>query len=53
MKKFKNLVIIPFIFCFFSFSIAADQRYNLPIENSPFIGNINAAVTIIEFIDYQ
>ncbi|WP_164924849.1 hypothetical protein [Thermodesulfovibrio yellowstonii] len=53
MKKFRIFVMLFFIFYFYSFAIAADQRYNLSIENSPVIGNKDAPVTIIEFIDYQ
>lgn len=53
MKKFKNLMIVFLILSFYSFAIAADHRYKLSIENSPVIGNENAPVTIIEFIDYQ
>ncbi len=32
---------------------AGEGRYKLPIENSPYLGNETAPVTIIEFIDYQ
>lgn len=53
MKKFKNFMIGLFVIYFYSFAIAADYRYNLSIENSPVIGNENATLTIIEFIDYQ
>jgi len=53
MKKFKIFIIVLFVISFYSFAIAADQRYNLSIENSPAIGNENAPITIIEFIDYQ
>jgi len=34
-------------------AFAGEQRYNIPVENSPVIGSENAPVTIIEFIDYQ
>lgn len=52
-------MIIKFLFClFFMIFIvsqvhATEPRYNLSVENSPFIGTENAPVTIIEFIDYQ
>jgi hypothetical protein len=32
---------------------SASKRYTIPIEDSPSWGPENAAVTIIEFIDYQ
>ncbi len=53
MEKFKIFIMIFFIFYFYSFAIAADQRYIISVENSPFIGNVNAPVTIVKFIDYQ
>ncbi|MFN3480154.1 MAG: hypothetical protein ACK415_07170 [Thermodesulfovibrionales bacterium] len=31
----------------------AEERYTIPIENSPSYGPENAPVTIIEFLDYQ
>lgn len=34
-------------------SFAAENKYNISVDNSPFIGPQNAPVTIIEFIDYQ
>jgi len=54
MRNFKSALLIVFILIISTTSsLAAEQRYNLPVENSPFIGNANAPVTIIEFIDYQ
>lgn len=41
------LLIIPAL-CF-----ASDNRYDVPIADSPSQGPENAPVTIIEFIDYQ
>jgi hypothetical protein len=32
---------------------AAEKRFSLPTEGSPLIGPKRAAVTIVEFIDYQ
>lgn len=52
-------MIIKFLFFLFfmifivSQAHATEPRYNLSVENSPFIGTENAPVTIIEFIDYQ
>lgn len=31
----------------------AEERYTIPIENSPSYGPENAPITIIEFLDYQ
>lgn len=36
-----------------AFPSLAEERYTIPIENSPSYGSENAAVTIIEFLDYQ
>jgi hypothetical protein len=33
--------------------IAADQRYSVPLLDSPSLGPENAPVTIIEFLDFQ
>ncbi len=49
----KILVLIFFLIFTVSNLWAAEVRYNLPVENSPFLGNETAPVTIIEFIDYQ
>ncbi len=50
IKKMFFLFISLFIF---TYAQASETRYNLPTENSPFIGSDNAPVKIIEFIDYQ
>lgn len=42
-----------FLLIFFPCLTYADIRYSISTENSPFIGKIDAPVTIIEFIDYQ
>lgn len=42
-----------FLLIFFPCLTYADTRYSISTENSPFIGKIDAPVTIIEFIDYQ
>ncbi|MCE5313290.1 MAG: hypothetical protein LLF86_09095 [Nitrospiraceae bacterium] len=47
-----TLVVIA-IFCMASYAHCEEQRYSVPIEDSPFYGPANAAVTIIEFLDYQ
>lgn len=53
MKAFKYGIFVFIILFILSHTFAAEQRYNLPVENSPYIGAENAPVTIIEFIDYQ
>jgi hypothetical protein len=32
---------------------SADQRYSVPLEDSPYLGPENATVTIVEFLDFQ
>jgi len=32
---------------------AEQTRYEIPLDDSPFIGPASASVTIVEFIDYQ
>ena len=51
MKRLVFITILSLIF--FSNVFASEKRYNLSVENSPYIGSENAPVTIIEFIDYQ
>jgi protein-disulfide isomerase len=50
MKRF-------FLFSLFFFllplSVAAQQRYTVPIGDSPVKGSADAPVTIIEFLDFQ
>jgi hypothetical protein len=48
----KKLVV--FIFFLSSFSLSfAEQRFIVPLEDSPSYGPSAAPVTIIEFIDFQ
>lgn len=30
-----------------------EKRYQIPVENSPSIGPVDAPVTVIEFLDFQ
>ena len=49
MKKLAVLVVL-----LLSFSLSfAEQRFIIPIEDSPSYGPKNAPVTVIEFIDFQ
>ena len=41
------VLIVPFLI------YATENRYDIPVADSPSRGPENAAVTIIEFIDYQ
>ena len=47
------IFIILFILFMAHNSFADEKRYNVPILDSPASGPANAAVTIIEFLDYQ
>lgn len=48
----KKLIILLFVL-FTATSFAADERYSVPLEDSPSCGAQNAKVTFIEFLDYQ
>ncbi len=41
------------LLCILSYSYADEKRYVVPLEDSPSCGPQKAAVTIIEFLDYQ
>jgi hypothetical protein len=50
MKKLLTLIL----FCLFTTGAWAEiQRFDIPLEGSPSIGQRDAKVTIVEFIDYQ
>jgi protein-disulfide isomerase len=49
----RKLFLLFIFFLLVSDLSAADKRYNIPIDDSPFLGSKNAPVTIIEFLDYQ
>lgn len=53
MKTFKTLVFIIFVLFYVLSANATEKRYDIPTENSPVIGDENAPVTVVEFIDYQ
>jgi hypothetical protein len=44
--------MIMFFLVVFS-AVAEEQRFTIPIGDSPTAGLVNAPVTIIEFIDFQ
>jgi hypothetical protein len=46
-------VIAAFLLFTFSYSYADEKRYVVPLDDSPVCGPATAAVTIIEFLDYQ
>jgi hypothetical protein len=51
--KMKKIFIILFAILLVATASAEIKRYNVSLEGSPSAGSQNAAVTIIEFIDYQ
>jgi hypothetical protein len=50
MKKIFITLVILFSA---SYAFTAEQRYTVPLEDSPFCGPRDAPVTMIEFLDYQ
>jgi protein-disulfide isomerase len=52
MKKM-NRLIPALLLVAASLAFAAEQRFSVPVGNSPAQGPSNAPVTLIEFIDYQ
>ncbi|MBF8259219.1 MAG: Thioredoxin protein [Actinobacteria bacterium] len=50
--KMKNLIPALLLLAAAS-AFAAEQRFSVPVGNSPAQGPSNAPVTLIEFIDYQ
>lgn len=53
MNTIKNIFIILFLLYSATSSLADEQRYSVPLEDSPSCGARNAKVTFIEFLDYQ
>lgn len=49
----KKIIFAVFFFSVVSFSYAGEQRYTVPLDDSPFCGASTASLTIIEFLDYQ
>jgi hypothetical protein len=49
----KKLSVLLFVLFSASYAFTAEQRYNVPLEDSPWCGSQNAPVTMIEFLDYQ
>jgi len=49
----KKLLLLLFFLAFFTASYAEEKRYSVPLEGSPVYGPAKAAVTMIEFLDYQ
>ncbi|HEY7527917.1 MAG TPA: hypothetical protein VH660_02105 [Candidatus Deferrimicrobiaceae bacterium] len=46
--------LFPLLLLLAAFSAsAAEQRYSVPVGDSPVLGPPGAAVTLVEFIDYQ
>lgn len=42
------------IACIFALPASAEEaRYKIPLEDSPFIGPVDAPIVMVEFLDYQ
>lgn len=52
-KNMKKLMVCCIVLLLVSGAYAQEKRFNVPVEESPVIGPENAAVTMIEFVDYQ
>ncbi len=48
-----KLLILLSVFFSVSSSFADEQRYNVPLKDSPSCYAQNAPITMIEFLDYQ
>jgi len=51
-----NRHLLPLLFIIFILPVsivASEERYDIPVGDSPTWGPENAPITIIEFIDYQ
>jgi len=53
MEKGRVLIIVSLVFFFLVSSIKGSERLDIPLENSPSFGPMDAPVTIVEFLDYQ
>jgi hypothetical protein len=51
MKNALRILILFLLIVGSAFS--ADKRVSIPMDNAPSMGPDNAAVTIVEFIDFQ
>ncbi len=49
----KKLMMCCVVLLLVSGAHAQEKRFNVPLEDSPVIGPETAAVTMIEFVDYQ
>lgn len=47
------IFVLIVMLCMGTYAYCDEQRYSVPIEDSPSYGPSNAPVTIIEFLDYQ
>ena len=48
-----KISFILLVLVFSSLAIAAEERYNVPLGDSPQLGPKDAPITIIEFLDFQ
>ena len=49
----KKIALSVLFLLFFSMAFAEGKRFQVPLAGSPQLGPQDAAVTIIEFIDFQ
>jgi hypothetical protein len=49
----KLLLAVLLVFICSSPVYTAEERYNIPIDNCPVLGPLDAPITIIEFLDFQ
>ena len=49
----KRFLFITFILLIAGIASAEEQRFAVPLDNSPSLGPVDAPVTIVEFIDFQ
>jgi hypothetical protein len=51
--KIRYGVLLVFMVLFVGAAFAADERFDVPLDDSPRLGPENAPVIIIEFLDFQ
>jgi len=49
----KRVLLVALVLLVAGTASAGEQRYTIPLDNSPSFGPVGAPVTIVEFIDFQ
>lgn len=49
----RSMIVVAALLCCSVAAFGLEKRHNIPIGDSPQLGPASAAVTIIEFIDFQ